>query len=136
MSCLIHTPPGRSVQEIHLYFRQNFCHDAWMNSDNPQDMAKTYLDAWQQQWSQLAADPAWQQMAQQQFQQFAAGMMSASPPGMMQTTAPSANVKPDETRPHSSQPASELGAQLLAECFMRMARLEARVADLESRLPG
>ena len=92
--------------------------------ENPQDMAKAYLDAWQTQWSQLSADPAWQQMAQQQWQQFAQSMMSSA--------APSANIKPDEPRPVPSQPASDLGAQLLAECFMRLARLEARVANLES----
>ncbi|HRJ13114.1 MAG TPA: hypothetical protein PKW15_07730 [Alphaproteobacteria bacterium] len=105
-----------------------------MNSNNPQDMAKAYLDAWQQQWSQLAADPAWQQAAQQQFQQFAASMMSAVPSGSVQNIPPSANVKPDEPRPHSTSTAPELGAQLLAECFTRLARLEARVADLESRI--
>ncbi len=122
-------------QEIHLYFRGNLCHDQGMNSNNPQDLAKAYLDAWQQQWSQLAADPAWQQMAQQQWQQFAQNIMSASPPGgVMQTPMPSANVKNDEPRPTTSSAAPELGAQLLAECFMRMARLEARVADLESKL--
>lgn len=92
---------------------------------NPQDMAKAYLDAWQQQWSQLAADPTWQQMAQQQWQQFAQGMMSAG--------APSGNM-PHEPRTATTSSAPELGAQLLAECFMRLARLEARVADLESRL--
>jgi hypothetical protein len=93
---------------------------------NSEDMAKAFLDQWQQQWSTLATDPAWQQMAQQQWQQFAQNMMNVQ--------MPSANVGAhDPTRAAASPPASDLGAQLLAECFMRLARLEARVADLESR---
>jgi len=94
--------------------------------ENPQDMAKAYLDAWQTQWSGMMADPAWQAAAQQQWQHFAQQMMSSG--------APSGNMKDDEPRSPSHSPASDLGAQLLAECFMRMARLEARVADLESQL--
>lgn len=101
--------------------------------NDPQDMAKAYLDAWQQQWSQLAADPAWQQMAQQQFQQFASSMMSAASPASAGAGF-SAKMNTDDPRPATSPASHELGAQLLAECFMRMARLEARVADLESRL--
>ncbi len=98
--------------------------------NNPEDMAKAFLDQWQQQWSQLAVDPAWQQMAQQQWQQFAQSMGMGSMPGM----GASANVGAhDHARPTPHPPASDLGAQLLAECFMRLARLEARVADLESK---
>ncbi len=94
---------------------------------NSEDMAKAFLDQWQQQWSSLAVDPAWQHMAQQQWQQFAQNMMSVG--------APSANMAGhDQPRPASHPPASDLGAQLLAECFMRLARLEARLADLESRV--
>lgn len=105
-----------------------------MNSNDPQEMAKAYLDAWQQQWSQLAADPAWQQMAQQQFQQFAQGMMASTAPPASAGAGFSANMKPDDPRPNPTSSSSELGAQLLAECFMRLARLEARLADLESRV--
>jgi len=98
---------------------------------NSEDIAKAFLDQWQQQWSQLAIDPAWQQMAGQQWQQFAQQMVNMQMPGAM----PSANVGGhDPTRAAAHPPASDLGAQLLAECFMRLARLEARLADLESRV--
>ncbi len=102
--------------------------------ENPQDLAKAYLDQWQQQWSQMAADPTWQAAAQQQWQQFMNGMISGPAPFGVQNPPPSDKVKSDDPRPTSNPPASDLGAQLLAECFMRMARLEARVADLESKL--
>ncbi len=99
---------------------------------DPQDLAKAYLDAWQQQWSGLAADPAWQAAAQQQWQQFMQNMMAGAPPAFAGAGL-SGTVRHDEPRAAAHSPASDLGAQLLAECFMRMARLEARVADLESR---
>jgi hypothetical protein len=103
----------------------SFWHDEDMQPD-PAEMAKAYLDAWQTQWSQLAADPAWQAAAAQQWQQFAGQMMT----GM----APNATMPNHEPRTAAPAASSELGAQLLAECFMRIARLEARVADLESKL--
>ncbi len=103
--------------------------------ENPQDLAKAYLDQWQQQWSQMAADPTWQAAAQQQWQQYMNGMMQVTAPsGSVQMPTPSGNMKTDDPRTASPPPASDLGAQLLAECFMRMARPEARVADLESRV--
>ena len=98
-------------------------------TQSPEDMAKAYLDAWQQQWSHIAADPAWQQVAAQQWQQFASGMMAGMP-----NPAQHGNVQHDDPRSPSSSAAPELGAQLLAECFTRLARLEARVADLESKV--
>ncbi len=107
---------------------------------NSEDMAKAFLDQWQQQWTGLAADPAWQQMAQQQWQQFAQSMMmTPMPPAFAgagsSPIAASDKVKPnDDARSPPTASASDLGAQLLAECFMRMARLEARLADLESRV--
>jgi hypothetical protein len=125
-SFFMHRVRRSKKQEFHLYFPAILCQDGAMNIQNPEEMAKAYLDAWQAQWAQLAADPAWQQSAQQQFQQFAQNMM-----GGMPMTPTSANVRHDDPRSSSSAPAPDLGASLLAECFTRLARLEARVADLE-----
>lgn len=125
-------------QEIRLYLEPNLCQNNAMNSNNPEELAKAYLDAWQQQWSQIAADPAWQQAAAQQWQQFASGMMAGMPPAFAgagsSQQSPSDNVKTNDTRPTSTSATPELGAQLLAECFTRLARLEARLADLESKV--
>ena len=102
-------------------------------------LARRYLDLWQSQLSGLSADPA---LTEQIARLFAAAnaqvasAIQAAQAGTHATSAAASSANPGSAPGAApSAAASQHGADDLGELRKRVAALEARIAELETKLP-
>ena len=100
-------------------------------------LARRYLDLWQSQLSGLSADPALTEQIARLFAAANAQVASAIQAAQAGTHATSAAASSPGSAPGAASPsaASQHGADDLGELRKRMAALEARIAELEAKLP-
>jgi ubiquinone biosynthesis protein UbiJ len=111
------------------------------DSDKPADfdhLARRYLDLWQSQLAGLASDQALAEQIARLFAAANAQVASAiqAAQGAPHAAASSATRQDTPTGTASAAAASRHGADDLGELRQRVAALEARIAELESKLAG
>lgn len=110
-----------------------------MSKDAPSpemdDLARRWLELWQDQWAAMAGDPATAEAASRLFALMGQGA-SALMPFMLMARASADDGSKFPAWPTTAAPASDAGGAALADLARRLDRLEARLDRLEGSGDG